>query len=500
VDGHGTLDELSALRLLVDNSSDMLSRHAPDGTYIYVSSASRRLLGYEPEELVGRSPYELFHPEDLARIEQSHESVLDTPDLSTVEFRIRHKRGNWVWLETTSHTVRDPETLEVLEIQTSSRDVSFRKYDEARLHESERRFRLAMANAPIGMALVGLDGSWLEVNDQLCRLLGRSEEQLRGWTFQDLTHPDDLDADLELMHQVVAGEIDHYSIEKRYLHADGHAVRTLLSASLVHDEQGGPLYGIAQIQDITESKHREDELRQANAQLAASNAELERFATVASHDLRSPLVAVRGFLDLVLARHGDDLVGDTEEWIARAQENVDTLFETVDALLELARVSHQPLSTAPVDVTTVVDEVLDLVGPQLDAADARVSLAPLPTVDADRAQLRLVFQNLITNALRYRDPGRRLSITIEATERQSTWELSVEDNGVGFDPADAELMFEPFGRTTSGEKLEGAGIGLATCRRIIERHGGTIRAEPREVGARVAFMLPKDAWRSAGQA
>ncbi len=490
------LDELSALRLLVGNSADLLSRHAPDGTYLYASPACRGLLGYDPDELVGRSAYELFHPEDLAAITAGHDRVLESPDVDTSEYRIWHKQGHWVWFETTSHTLRDPATGEVVEIQASSRDVSSRKRAEARLRESEQRFRLSMTNAPIGMALVGLDGSWLEVNDRLCQILGRTEDELRPLTFQDITHPQDLDVDLVYMQQLMAGEIDRYAMEKRYFHADGHVVWILLSGSVVRDDDGQPLYFIAQIEDISERKRREDELRRLNQQLQDSNEELEQFAAVVAHDLRSPLATVRGFLDLVLSRHGENLPGDAPEWIDRAHTNTESLLQTVEALLELARVGRQPLSTEAVDLNVLVGGATEVLGPQLDDADAHLDVQRLPTVEADRAQLRLVFQNLLANALKFRHPRRRLSITITAVEGDSVWELHVQDNGVGFGPDDAEVIFEPFMRTESGEQFDGAGIGLATCRRIIAGHGGSIRAEALDPGARFTFTLPKDAHRA----
>lgn len=489
------LNEQTALQLLVDNSSDMLSRHAVDGTYLWVSPASRELLGYDPDELVGRSAYELFHPEDLVAIGGSHDGVLETPDVRTVEFRIRHKDGHWLWFETTSHAVRDPETGEVLEIQTSSRDVSRRKQADAKLRESEQQFRLAMANAPIGMALVGLDGSWLEVNERLCQIVGRTREELRRLRFQDLTHPEDLDADLTQMRQLFVGDIDHYTMEKRYFHADGHIVWVLLSAAFVRDDDGVPRYGIAQLQDITLRKRWEEDLRRANAQLAASNAELERFASVASHDLRSPLATVRGWLDLVLERYGRELPDEAIDWLQRAHHNTDRLLETVDALLQLARVSNQPLCTATVHVDGVVAEVLEDLAPQLEAAGATLSVAELPAVQADRALLRLVMQNLIANAVAFRAPDRGLVITVEAADHDTTWQLQVQDNGVGFAPEDAELIFRPFRSAGSGRQTKGSGIGLATCRRIVERHGGEIHAEPLDTGARITFTLLKDGQR-----
>lgn len=483
--------ELRALRALVENSTDMLARHAPDGTYLQVSPSFRALLGYEPDELVGRTACSLVHPDDRHLVTRSRDAVVHAAGISTAEFRVRHHDGHWVWVETTSHTQRDPHTGAIVGIFTSARDITTRRQAEVRLRDSEERFRLAMANAPIGMALIGLDGSWLEVNDRVCQIVGRSREELRGLTFQDLTHPEDLDADLTQMQQLFVGEIDHYTMEKRYLHAAGHLVWVLLSAAFVRDAAGTPLYGIAQIQDITDRKHREAELRRANTQLAASNAELERFAAVASHDLRSPLAMVRSLLDLTLTHEGDQLPHDSAAWLERARVQTDRSLETIDALLVLARASHEPLTTTDVEVAAVIDDVVAVLGPTLDDAGTQLSVEPLPTVAADRTQLRLVFQNLLSNAVRFRHPDRPLAITVSATDRGDAWELTVADNGVGFDPEDAEVIFEPFGRTHEGAKLDGAGIGLATCRRIVERHGGRIRAAPLDPGARISFTLPK---------
>lgn len=260
-------DELTALRMLIANSTDMLSRHTPRGVYTHVSPACRELLGYEPEELLGRSAYELSHPDDLAAIASSHADVLDQRDMHTVVYRIRHRLGHYVWFETTSRAVRDTDTGEVIEVQTGSRDVTRRHEAEAQLRRSEQQFRLAMANAPIGMALVGLDGSFLEVNDQLARVVGRTPAELRTLTFQDITHPDDLDTDLAYVRRLLDGEIDRYSMEKRYLHADGHTIWVLLSGSLVRDSSGEPDHFVAQMQDITRRIHQDEELRAANQAL-----------------------------------------------------------------------------------------------------------------------------------------------------------------------------------------------------------------------------------------
>lgn len=260
-------DELAALRMLVENSTDMLSRHTPTGTYTYVSPACRELLGYEPEELLGRSAYDLFHPDDLAAVSANHDEVLEQPDVRTIVYRIRHRDGHYIWFETTSHAVRDPRDGEIVEIQTSSRDVTRRVEAETRLRRSEQQFRLAMEHAPIGMALVGLDGSFLEVNDQLAHVVGRTAAELRTLRFQDITHPDDLDADLAYVQQLLDGEIDRYSMAKRYIRADGSIIWVLLSGSLVRDVDGSPDHFVAQIQDISQQILQEEGLRAANEAL-----------------------------------------------------------------------------------------------------------------------------------------------------------------------------------------------------------------------------------------
>jgi PAS domain S-box-containing protein len=483
--------DLDALRGLIAGSTDMLARHDPDGTYRYVSPASRQLLGYEPDELVGRSAYEFIHPDDVPSVERAHRAVLADPGLRTVTYRVKHARGHEVQLETSAHTLADPVTGEVVEIQTNSRDVTAREAAASALRESEQRFRLAMVNAPIGKALVGLDGRFIEVNDRLCELLGRPREQLLALTFQDITHPEDLDTDLGYVAQLLAGTLTHYEMEKRYLHPSGRDVWALLSASLVHDDDGEPLYFIAQIVDIGARRRATLELARAKAELERSNAELERFASVAAHDLRSPLATVRGLLDLLEQRYAGRLDHQGEQVVATARRVATQMAESVEGLLTLAEVGAARLDLYPVDVQEVIDEVTEAIAPVLDEARADLRIGPLPVVQGDRAQLRLLFQNLLANAVKFRSPDRPLTVDITAVEDGPWWRFAVVDNGRGFATVDREVIFEPFGHDHEGYAVTGLGLGLATCRRVVERHGGHIEAHPDAEGARFEFTLTR---------
>jgi PAS domain S-box-containing protein len=482
--------DAEVLRQLIRNSTDMLARQTADGTFRYVSSACRELLGYEPEELVGRRADAFVHPDDRARVAESRAAAAAEGRLPTVVHRALHRQGSMVWLETTGQAILDPVTCDVVEFQTSSRDVTGRELAERQLRESEQRFRLAMTNAPIGMALVGLDGDWVEVNDRLCQILGRPRDELLTMTFQDITHPDDLDIDLDHADQLLSGEIRHYEMEKRYLHPSGEVVWALLSGSLVRDDLGRPLYFIAQIMDISIRKRALLALEQTSRDLERSNADLQRYAAVAAHDLRSPLATIAGSLQFLEDRDAGSLDETGREVLDIARRITAQMTETVEALLTLSRVGADDLELETVDVGTMVDEVVASIGSALEEAGADLQVRPLPSQRGDRAQLRLLFQNLLINALKFRDPSRTLAVVVDAEREAAAWRFTVTDNGRGFDPEDREVIFEPFARTKDGHNVGAAGIGLATCRRIVERHGGTMSAEATSTGARFSFTLP----------
>jgi PAS domain S-box-containing protein len=483
-------DELAWLRRLIEHSTDMLSRHAPDGTCLYTSPACKQLLGYEPEELIGRSGFVFIHPDDVTDITRTQHEVMAGSRLHTVLCRVRHKQGHDVWIESTVQALRDPATGAVVELLSSSRDVSERVSVTAQLRESEQRFRLAMNNAPIGMALVGLDGRFIEVNDSLCDLLGRPRDELLSLTFQDITHVEDLETDLDNASQLLAGEIHHYEMEKRYLHPSGTDVWALLSGSLVRGDDGEPLYFIAQIVDIGTRRRALLALERANRDLERSNAELHRFAAAAAHDLRSPLATVRGFLDVLGDRYAEFLDQQGKQILEVARRVTTQMAESVEGLLTLAAVGVDRLELEPVDVEVVLHEVIESIAPALRAADAELKISRLPTVSGDRSQLRLLLQNLLVNAIKFRDPTRPLVIAVEADHATPFHRFTVQDNGHGFDEADRDAIFEPFTRSREGYNLGATGIGLATCQRIVERHGGSLEAHPTEPGSRFEFTLP----------
>lgn len=248
-------------RLLTEHSTDMISKHDPQGVYLFVSSACERMLGYTAEELVGTSAYDYFHPDDLKAIEKSHSKVMETKDVPLVQYRILKKDGSFGWFETTSKSIRNKEG-EIMELVAVTRDISDRKEAEREMKRVDERFKLIFEHSSIGIALVSTKGEWMDVNPAICKILGYSKDELLDMTFQEITHEDDLNDDLDLVKKVLHGEIPSYEMEKRYIRKDGHVVFALLSVSLVRDEDGGPMYFISQIQDISSRTEVEDKVRQ----------------------------------------------------------------------------------------------------------------------------------------------------------------------------------------------------------------------------------------------
>ncbi len=223
------------------------------------------MLGFDPEEF---KPHlsewaDRIHPDDRPRVDKAIQGLLDgsQPEYRN-EHRMRCKDGSWKWILDRGTVIeRDTDGKPLRAVGTHS-DISWRKHAEIALRQSEERFRNAFDTAAIGMALVAIDGRWLEVNDALCDMLGYQESELLQLTFMDVTHPEDLNLDQQYVEKLVAGQLDHYQMEKRYFHKNGQTVDVLLSVSVVHDAEGKVLHFVSQIEDITARKHEQERIRQ----------------------------------------------------------------------------------------------------------------------------------------------------------------------------------------------------------------------------------------------
>ncbi len=266
--------------------------------------------------------------------------------------------------------------------------------------------------------------------------------------------------------------------------ADVEAVQAIADATAVTMER---------LRADRELSARVGELEVANQRLSDANQRLEHVADVVAHDLRSPLATVDGLLATLQARVGTTSGSMEGPLLARAQAQVDGLLDTVEALLSLSQLKSVPLEVEDVPLATLVGQVVAALEVEIAQAQAQVQLDADGVLRGDPVLLRILLQNLVGNAVRYRHPDRRQVVRVALARRAGMVELTVTDRGVGLDPEHLEGLFQ-LGRLHRPTRAggPGAGLGLVTCRHIVERHGGTIGAEPRRGGARFVVRLPGD--------
>ncbi|MEW6518049.1 MAG: PAS domain S-box protein [Thermodesulfobacteriota bacterium] len=398
---------------------------------------------------------------------------------------------------------------------TASRDelnaeIAERKRMEKALRESENRFRATFEQAAVGIALVSPGGGWLRVNRKLCDIVGYPEEKLLQLTFQDITHPEDLAGDLELVRQVLAGDISTYSLEKRYLRLDGSVIWINLTVSLVRDDKGDPAYFISVIEDINQRKKTEQERDLLSLELSQKNHELEQIIYVTSHDLRSPLVNVQGFskelaLDLnrllslwqspavpeeIRRQAQPVLQEDIPESLAFIEKSIAKMDSLLNGLLRLSRLGRASLNLEECDMNRLLEDIVSTMDYQIKQAGAAVEVGVLPACQADCHQLSQLFSNLLDNALKYLAPGRPGRISISGWREQDRCVFCVADNGVGIARDHQEKIFEIFHRLNPAA-TEGEGLGLTIVNRILDRLDGRIWLDSEEgEGSRFYVSLP----------
>ncbi len=254
-----------AFAFIAEQTSDVIVRTRVDGVLTYVSPAVRRY-GYEPEDLIAGVHGSLVHPDDAADLAAKNAALFAgrlEPGVKR-EHRFRAADGRWIWMEGNPKVIfgDDGRAIEVINI---FRDVSARRALEAEARAQAEVFEAAFTHAAIGMALVGLDGRFLRLNEAFCRIAGYPEDDLLSLDFQTITHPEDLDTDLERLRKLTRGEIDSYRMDKRYLHRDGHVVWAGLAVSMVRDADGAPRHFVAQVTDQSERRQAEQALRESEA-------------------------------------------------------------------------------------------------------------------------------------------------------------------------------------------------------------------------------------------
>lgn len=438
----------------------------PDGQ-IYWNSVMRDIYevdtDYQP--LIENSIAFYKHPDSVTDIIKQ---IIATGKDDTHVFEITTAKGTPKWIKVKmSAAFKDGVCTQIFgTLEDITEEVKLKQ----ELEDREKRFYQAFDYAPIGMALVSPTGQWIKVNHSLRQLMGYDETEFLKRTFQDYTHPEDLDADLQQMHQLLNGEISSYSMEKRYLHRDGHLIWALLSVTLVRNTHNKPHYFISQIRDITERKKSMDTIREQNARLL-------NFAHIVSHNLRSHTGNLQMLTDM-LTHEKDET--EKQKIIDMLVVNAANLQETLLHLNEVVQVQNSAQTKKPLNLNNEIKRVLKILNGsvRLSNAQVKVDIDKSLKIRYNPAYLESILVNLVSNSIKYRSSKRPVEIHISAVKTPSGTVLKFTDNGSGMDlELHGHKIFGMY-KTFHGN-ADARGIGLFLVKNQVEAMGGTVTAESR---------------------
>jgi len=494
-------------RLVVNNVSEAIIV-AQDWKVVFANPSGSKIFGYTPQQLLGMDFDKLVYHGDRWSVADGYRRRLAGEDVrDRFRFRIvrqfgeiRHVEASAVYID----WMQRPATLSFLA------DITERMDAENALRDSEERFRATFEQAAVGVAHVSLAGRFLRVNQRFCDIVGRTRDEMLASTFQEITHPDDLDADLSHLREVLSGSITTYSMEKRYIRKDGSYVWVNLTVSLMREPDGRPGFFISVVEDVSARKRAEEKEQRLAHEVERRKAELEQLIYAASHDLRTPLISVQGFVgelklslkDLLAELERSDappefrsrIVELTRSDIPESLRFIDAgtsrMAELLSGLLRLSRLGRTAFRAERLDMNRVVGEVVRSLEFTARAAGAEVAVGDLPACIGDPMQVGQVFANLVENALKYRSPVRAPVIRITGRHQGDSVVYCVEDNGSGIAPDMRERVFTPFFRVDP-KAGSGEGLGLTIVGRIVERLGGRVwvESDPGK-GSRFFVALP----------
>lgn len=356
---------------------------------------------------------------------------------------------------------------------------------ELALRQSEELFRILFYSSPIGIYIVQ-NGRFRLVNHQLTRISKYNEDELVGMLPLGFVFPEDVPAVRENAVKMLKGERSS-AYDFRIVTKSAEIKWVMETVAPIFYEQKRATLG--NLIDVTERKQAEEKLKQITAEAQRSNTELEQFAYVISHDLQEPLRMVSSYTQLLAKRYQGKLDADADEFIAYAVDGAKRMQTLLYDLLEYSRVGTRGKPFSLADSKDIVEQAMANLKIAIEESGAVVTYDTLPTVMADEGQLVRLFQNLIANAIKFRrqEPTR---VHISAKRRYNVAIFSVRDNGIGIDPQHFQSIFEIFRRLHTRDEYPGTGMGLAICKKIVERHGGRISVQSQPgVGSTFDFTI-----------
>ena len=468
----------SRYRGLLEAAPDAMVVVNQAGEIVLLNVQAEKRFGYHRDELVGQKVTNIIPKGFAERLVadglRSADDALAQQIGTGIELIGQRKDGSAFPIEIMLSPLKSPEGILVT---AAIRDISVRKEAETHLMQMEGRYRGLLEAAPDAMVVVNREGEIVLLNVQAEKQFGYHRDELIGQRvkniipegFAERLVADGLRSAADALAQQIGTGIELVGQRK-----DGSTFPIEIMLSPLESAEG--ILVTAAIRDITKRKDADARLAQVN-ELKRSNEELGQFAYVASHDLQEPLRMVASYTQLLSRRYKGKLDADADQFIAFAVDGATRMQQLIQDLLAYSRVGTREVDLGNTSSEEALRQAIEDLHGAIEESGAQVTHDPLPNVQADESQLRQLFQNLVGNAIKYQGPGiPRIHISA-AQNSGKKWMFSVRDNGLGIDPLYFERIFGMFQRLHKREEFAGTGIGLAICKKIVERHGGTISVE-----------------------
>jgi PAS domain S-box-containing protein len=484
--------EEGGYRALLEAAPDAMVVVNPAGAIVIVNLQAERQFGYSRWELIGQ-PVTSILPEGFAERLiaddlRSSEDAMTQQIGAGIELFGRRKDGGRFPVELMLSPLASAAGILVT---AAIRDISVRKAAEAHLARMEERYRGLLEAAPDSMVVVNPEGEIVIVNLQAERQFGYSRHELIGQRvtaiipegFAERLIADHLRSAAEALEQQIGTGIELVGRRK-----DGGEFPVELMLSPLESDEG--ILVTTAIRDISKRKAAEATLARKIEELSRSNEELSLFAYVASHDLQEPLRMVASYTQLLARRYKGRLDADADEFIAFAVDGATRMQKLIQDLLAFSRVGSKPVVVRNASSEAALLRAIGNLRAAIEESGAVVTHDPLPPVQADEAQIVQLFQNLVGNAIKYQSSGAPRVHISASRDGATRWLFSVTDNGIGISPEYFDRIFGMFQRLHQRDEFAGTGIGLAICKKIVERHGGriSVQSEP-GLGSTFKFSL-----------
>lgn len=484
------LSQSQVTETFLDAISDPVYFKDETGKYVLVSDSFIELVSDDSKEVIGKESQDIF-PEDGEEIQEEDEAVIEgelTVENEERSIKCPNRGEKWFSVRKVPYSGDEVEKGMVGILK----DIDERKEVEEELKESEVRYRKTIENANVGIGIYGEDKKIRVLNEAMKEIIGYDKEEtptLAQW-FKKLYPDVDKRREISrLWFEEIAKNGQITGIETEIERKDGEE-RTLLF-NAVQLTTGNVLFFA---EDITKLVEAREKLEQRKEDLEKKNKELEAFVYTVSHDLRTPLISLEGFSDMLSEEFGDVLGEDGIHYLERIKANVQKMDDFIDDLLELSRIGRKEPPKEDVNMGGVVDEVLEDLRSRIEEKDINVEVkGDMPTICFQRKRVYQIFSNLVSNACKYMGEPENPRIEIGFEDKGDKCLFWVEDNGIGIEEDQKDKVFEIFQREERGD-AKGTGVGLAIVKRIIENQGGEIWVESEKgEGSTFYVNLPKDA-------